>query len=60
MTHSSVSVTGGYINPLRIFVNVNHVERMSEFDVKNVNEAYRMGINARPCAVERTDTTVTA
>lgn len=36
------------------------MERTSEFEVKNVNETYRVGINAGPCAVERMDTTVTA
>jgi len=33
---------------------------MSEFEIINVNAAYRVGINAGPCAVERMDTTVTA
>jgi hypothetical protein len=55
-----VLAAGGYITFLHIFIIVCYTERMSEFEVINENEAYRMGINAGPCAAERTDATVTA
>ena len=54
-----MSAAGGYITFLRIFIIVHYTERMSEFEVINVNEAHRMGINAGPCVVERMYTTVT-
>lgn len=57
------SAAGHYVTFLHIFINVYHTERMSEFEVRNVihmNETYRVGINAGPCAVERMDTTITA
>lgn len=58
-----MSAAGGYITFPRIFITMHYTERVSEFEVTNVinlNETYRVGINAGPCAVERMDTTVTA
>lgn len=55
-----MSAAGGYVPFLWIFINVHHTEGMSEYEVINVTETYRVGINARPCAVQRMDTTVTA
>lgn len=55
-----MSAAGGYITFLGIFIIAHYTERMSKLEALNVNEAYRVGINAGPCAVQRMDTIVTA
>lgn len=55
-----MSVGGGYITFLVYFMNVNHLKKMSEFEVVYLNETYSVLFNARLCAVERMDNIVTA
>jgi hypothetical protein len=42
MMYSILSAAGGYITFLGIFIIVYYTERMSELEVINVNEAYRV------------------